>query len=244
MYANSYTLKEHHDNEHCDGLLVFYCLECTAFVPNESVCKKCEGKAQAAKEKKRQQELRRKELADRKKALELEIDKSCRKAISAPVSKKCRVDGNIYGPSYLDEEHHDNEHCDGPLDFYCQICKKWVPSVICDACEKREQEKRREQEEKQERRRRELEEQERQRKEREEKLRREREKEEKRQKIFVQMTKIPSYLALLLAILCMLLTSQLFIYGSFVPLAYVVFVCSLVLAILFAVSLFVVAAFF
>jgi cation transport ATPase len=245
MYAISYTTKEHHDKEHCDGQLVFYCDACKAWVPDQSVCKKCENQAQAAEEKKRQEKLRRKELADRKKALEREIANSCGKAISAPAKKKCGECGGIFPPSYLDEEHHDNEHCDGLLTFYCLECKKRVRGVICDTCENREVDERREREEEQERQRRELEEQERQRRERAEKLRHEREELERHQRAFGRIAQIPSYLALLLTVLCMLLTSQLFMYGGFViPYSVPIISCFLVLAIMCAVSVFVIAALF
>ena len=241
MFAISYTLKEHQNKENCDGPLVFYCLECKAFVPNESVCKKCENKAQAAEEKKRQQELQRKELADRKKASEREIEKSCRGAISAPAKKKCGECGSIFPPSYLDEEHRDNEHCDGLLTFFCEYCKKRVPGVICDTCENRKADERREWAEEQERIRLELEEQERQRREREAKLRHEREELERHQKAFVRIAQIPSYLALLLTFLVIPLTSQLDMHGH---LAIAITSCVLVLAIICAVSVFVIAAFF
>ena len=245
MYAISYTLKEHHDTEHCDGPLVFYCLECKAFVPNESVCKKCENKAQAAEEKKRQQELQRKELADRKKASEREIEKSCRGAISAPAKKKCGECGSIFPPSYLDEEHRDNEHCDGLLTVFCEYCKKRVPGVICDTCENREANERRKRAEEDERIRIKIEEKKRIDIERKAKLRHEREELERHQRAFVRIAQIPSYLALLLTVLCMLLTSQLFMYGGFViPYSVPIISCFLVLAIMCAVSVFVIAAFF
>lgn len=244
VYARSYTLEEHTDREHCDGPLQFYCDACKTFVP-EAVCAACEKKAQAAAEAKRKQEARRAEIAQKKKAKERQIQAARASALSAVAKNKCRECGGIFQPSYIEEEHHDNEHCDGALAFFCEQCRRFQSGPICATCEQRALEAEQLRQEREELERRAAEERERLRREREERARLAREEEERRQKAFTRIVMVPGCVVLGASSLCFLLTAQLITHGEFVvPYTSHIIFSLLGIGIIAALSIFAIAAFF
>lgn len=246
VYPTTYSLKEHSDREHCDGPLDYYCDTCRAFVPKpDTVCPACEEKAQQAAEQKRRQEQRRREIAERKKSVERQVDSARRNALSTLARKKCRECGGVYSATYIEEEHHDNENCDGPLAFFCETCRRFVSGLVCAVCEENAQRAEEERRERLEQERLAAEARERLRREREERLRIEREAQERREKAFKRVAMIPACIALGAAVMCFLLAAQLFTHGTFfVPYSGTAIVSLLVLGITSALSLFVVAMFF
>jgi hypothetical protein len=246
VYPTTYTLKQHSDSEHCDGPLDYYCDACRGFVPKpNSVCPVCEKKAQQAAEQKRRQEERRREIAERKKAVEREFETASRSALSTLARKKCRECGVVFDPTYIDEEHHDRESCDGPLAFFCEACRKWQSGLVCAVCEDRAQREEIERQERLERERRAAEERERLRREREERIRLAREEQARREKAFARMAFVPACIALAATVLCFLLSAQLFTHGGFfIPYSGIAIIGLLVLGIFSTLSIFVVAMFF
>jgi len=59
-------------------------------------------------------------------------------ALTNTTIQKCESCGSQYANSYTLEEHHNHELCDGPLRFYCKVCKTFVPDLVCEACESKE----------------------------------------------------------------------------------------------------------
>jgi hypothetical protein len=243
VYPRTYTLKEHADREHCDGPVQFYCDACKTFVP-DAVCAACEKKAQAAAEAERKQEARRVEIARKKKAKEGQIRVARASALSAIAKNKCRECGGIFPPSYIEEEHHDNEHCDGALEFFCEQCRRFQSSPICNACEQLALEAEQLRQQREEFERRAAEERERLRREREERARLAREREERRQKTFKRAVMVPGVVVLGTSSLCFMLTGQLITHGEFVVpyTAHMIF-SLLGVGIIAALSIFVIAAF-
>jgi hypothetical protein len=246
VYPQSYTATQHSDRDHCDGQLDPFCDKCEKFLtPPHSVCPICEHKAQQIAEEKRRREERRRQIVERKKDLERQVATANRSAFSTLNRVKCRECGAVYPPTYVDEEHHDNEHCDGPLEFFCEECQRFQAGIVCSACEARAQEAERERQEQLERERLAAEERERLRREHEERLRIAREKEERRARAFTRIAMVPAILSLVASLLCFLFVCQLFTHGGFV-LAYsgAAIMSLLAVGIVSAVSLLVVALFF
>lgn len=214
-WANSYTLKQHHDKELCDGPLRFYCKVCKGFVAH-SVCDVCEEQARAAEAARAAKETRRREVEALKKALRQEIATAREGKLSFPVRKKCLISGTLYATDYLREEHHDEDLCDCELPFFCESCAARSAGPICGTCEAKAIVLQQELEARLERERLEEEARERRRREEQERLRREREAFERRQKAFAMIAKIPAYVALAATILALLLSAQLITHGAFV----------------------------
>lgn len=246
VYPITYSLKEHSDREHCDGPLDYYCDTCRGFVPKpESVCPVCEQKAQLAAEQKRRQEERRREIAERKQRLQRDFEAAQRTALSALARRKCRECGVVFDSTYVDEEHHDKEHCDGTLSFFCESCRKWQSGLVCALCEDRAQRDEKERQERLERERQAAEERERLRREREEQLRLEREKQARREKAFARIVAVPAYIVLATTILSFLLAAQLFTHrGFFIPYSGLAIIGLLIVGVLSTLSIFMVAIFF
>lgn len=59
-------------------------------------------------------------------------------ALTNTTIQKCDRCGSQYANSYTLDEHHNHELCDGPLRFYCKVCKTFVPDLVCEACESKE----------------------------------------------------------------------------------------------------------
>ena len=151
----------------------------------------------------------------------------------------------MWPSDYTDEEHHDNEHCDGPLEFYCQTCKAFQSEPICIACEQRAVEAKQRRLEREAIERRAAEERERLRKEREERLRRALEEEERRQAQFLKATMVSGRVAFAAAILCFMFTLQLFTHGNFIiPYSEAIIYLLLSIALAAGLSVFFIAIFF
>jgi hypothetical protein len=244
VYPRTYTPEEHADREHCDGPLHFYCDSCQTFVP-ESTCATCEKKAQAAAEAKRRQDARRREIAEKKKTARRRIQAAEQSALSTVARKKCREDGGMWPSDYTDEEHHDNEHCDGPLEFYCETCHTFQSGPICPKCEERASEEERLRQAEEARKRQAAAARERLRKEREERARLTRQQEERRQKVFKRVVMVPGYVVIGATLLCCMLTAQLITHGEFVvPYTAQMIFSLLGISIFATLSIFVIAAFF
>lgn len=56
-------------------------------------------------------------------------------ALTNTTIQKCNTCGKEYANSYTLEEHNNHDLCDGPLRFYCKVCKKFAPDLVCEACE-------------------------------------------------------------------------------------------------------------
>jgi uncharacterized Zn finger protein (UPF0148 family) len=246
VYPTTYSLKEHSDRDHCDGPLDYYCSVCSCFVPKpDSVCPVCETKAQKAAEQKRRQEERQRDIAKRKHAIAREIETAQRTALSKLARKKCRECGLVFDPTYIDDEHHDNEACDGPLALFCEACRQWPSGLVCAVCEDRAQLAEQERQERLKREREEAEKLAQLRREREERLRRAREEQTRREKAFARMAFVPACIAITATILCFLLSAQLFTHGGFfVPYSEIAIIGLLILGIVSALSIFVVAMFY
>jgi uncharacterized Zn finger protein (UPF0148 family) len=246
VYPTTYSLKEHSDREHCDGPLDYYCDTCRGFVPKpETICPVCEQKAQLAAEKQRRQEERQRDIAERKQALERQYVAAKRTTLSALARRRCREDGRYFDHTYTDEEHHDIDHCDGPIAYFCESCAKWQSGLVCAVCEDRAQIAEKEEQERLERERQAAAERERLRRQREEQLRLEREKQARREKAFARMVAVPACIVLATTILSFLLSAQLFTHGGFfIPYSGLAIVGLLVLGIASTLSIFVVAMFF
>lgn len=233
LFSRDFSLDKHIEKDNCDGPLCLWCGTCNAYAP-ETGCEACEEKAREAEEKKQKQEARLREIEAKKRIIQQRIKEAKKSALSAVIKKKCRSDGGIYAADYTDEEHHDREMCDGPLDFYCEICSSFQAGPICGACEQHALDARKRAEER-----------ERLRKERERLERLERERQEKRQRAFQRAVMIPTYAVLVLPLLCMALMTQLFIFGEFVmPYTIQVLIILIFSAIVAAVSIPVIGLFF
>lgn len=246
VYATTYSLKEHSDREHCDGPLDYYCDTCRVFLPKpETICPVCEQKAQLAAEKQRRQEERQREIAERKEMLERQYVAAKRTALSALARRRCREDGRYFDHTYTDEEHHDIDHCDGPIAYFCEYCSKWQSGLVCAACEDRAQIEKKKRDEEIAEQRRAAAERERLRREREEQLRLEREKQARREKAFTRIVFVPACICLASAVLSLLLLAQLFVQRAFIiPYSGLAIISLLALGIVSTLSIFVVAAFF
>lgn len=160
--------------------------------------------------------------------------------------QKCREDGHIRTPS-------DSTECpscgrDDQWSFYCDRHNKMYTSPVCDACERaaeQEEVASRAYEEEQERRRQAAKEEERRRREYEEERQRKRDEAMTREKAFIRIAKIPTYIALVTTLLCMGFTAQFFTHGEFVfPYTAPILLASLGTGITAALSIFVIAIFF
>ena len=244
IYPRDYTPAEHSDREHCDGPLQLYCDTCKTFIPDR-VCEACEARAQEAAEAERKREARRREIEQKKKIVQQRIQAAKKSALSSVAKKKCREDGGMWPSDYTDEEHHDNEHCDGPLEFYCQTCNAFQSEPICIACEQRAVEAKQRRLKREAIERRAAEERERLRKEREERLRRALEEEERRQAQFLKATMVSGRVAFAAAILCFMFTLQLFTHGNFIiPYSEAIIYLLLSIALAAGLSVFFIAIFF
>jgi cation transport ATPase len=244
VYPRTYTPAEHADREHCDGPLQFYCDACKKFVP-DTACETCEKKAQAAAEAKRKREARQSEIAAKIKATERQIHAARSSALSAVASKKCRECGGTFQSSYISEQHHDNEHCDGTLSFFCEYCRRFQSGPICVTCEQRASEAERLRQEREEIERRAAEQRKQLRREREERARLAREQEERRQKTFRRVVMVPGVVVLVASTLCFLLTTQLITHGEiFLPYTAEILFSLLGIGIIATFSIFAIAAFF
>jgi len=246
VYPITYSLKEHSDREHCDGPLDYYCDACRCFVPKpDTICLVCEQKAQLAAEKQRRQQERQREIAERKEALERQFVAAKRTALSALARRRCREDGRYFDHTYTDEEHHDIDHCDGPIAYFCESCGKWQSGLVCAVCEDRAQLAEKEKQERLELERQAAAERERLRREREEQLRRAREEQTRRERVFARMAFVPACIALVATVLCFLLSSQLLTHGGFfIPYSGIAIIGLLLLGIVSALSLLLVGMFF
>lgn len=244
LYPRSYTLAEHADREHCDGPLEFYCIACTTFVP-DSVCEACEKRAQAAAETERKKETRRLEIEEKKKVARRRIQAAKKSALSSVIKKKCRQDGGMWPSDYTDEEHHDNEHCDGPLEFFCDTCRAFQSGPICAACEQRAVEAEQARLNREALERRAAAERERLQKEREDRLRRALEEDQRRQAQFLRAATLSASIALAATVLCFLFTIQLFTHGEFIlPFSEAMIYLLLSIATAAGLSVFLIAVFF
>ena len=245
VYPITYSLKEHSDRANCDGPLEYFCDTCLIWCPtSESVCPVCETKAQHAAEQKRRQEERHREISERKKQIAREIETAKRTALSKLARKKCRECGLVFDPTYIDEEHHDKEACDGPLAFFCEACRQWPSGLVCAVCEDRAQLDEKERQERLERERQAAEERERLRQEREERLRLAREEQRRREKVFARMAFVPACITLATTVLCFLLSSQLLTHGGFfIPYSGIAIIGLLLLGVVSALSLLLIGLF-
>ena len=246
VYPIGYSLKEHSDHEHCDGPLDYYCDTCRGFVLKpETICPACEQKAQLAADKQRRQEERQRDIAERKETLQRQFVAAKRAALSALARRKCREDGRYFDHTYTDEEHHDIDHCDGPIAYFCESCSKWQTGLVCVVCEDHARLAEKEEQERLDREREAAAERERLRRQRVEQLRLKREKQARREKAFARMVLVPACIVLATTILSFLLSAQLFTHGGFViPYSGIAIVGLLVLGMVSTLSIFVVAVLF
>lgn len=160
--------------------------------------------------------------------------------------RKCRACGYVPTP----DEGHECASC-GEHDkwlFFCQRHNKMFASPVCDICEeaaRREEEAREAAERERERLQAEAEERERRRREYEREQQRQLEEDLRREKKFVRAIMIPTYVALVVTLLCMGLTVQLFTHGEFViPYTFSLLLFLFGLGISATLSIFLIAAFF
>lgn len=161
-------------------------------------------------------------------------------------TRKCGGCGHIQGP----KEGNECAGCgeDSKWRFFCDRHSTMFSAPVCDACERaaeQEEAARRAYEEEQEQRRQAAEEAERRRREYEREQQRKRDEAMAREKAFIRIATIPTYIALATTLLCMGLTAQFFTHGEFViPYTAPILLALLGTGVTAALSIFVIAAFF
>jgi len=50
------------------------------------------------------------------------------------VVSKCRECGEIRRAGYSIADHSTRDHCDGQLDFFCTVCRKFIDQLTCPTC--------------------------------------------------------------------------------------------------------------
>jgi len=53
---------------------------------------------------------------------------------TADVVSKCRECGEVRPAGYSNADHGKRDHCDGQLDRYCTVCRKFIDQATCPAC--------------------------------------------------------------------------------------------------------------
>lgn len=60
--------------------------------------------------------------------------------VRATAVLKCRECGAVHSLGYSQTAHQDENHCDGTLDEYCNICRQFYDGPSCVKCSKRRSE--------------------------------------------------------------------------------------------------------
>jgi len=50
------------------------------------------------------------------------------------VVSKCRECGAVRPSGFSNADHSSRDHCDGKLDNYCTVCRKFIDEAICPSC--------------------------------------------------------------------------------------------------------------
>lgn len=53
---------------------------------------------------------------------------------TADVVLKCRDCGEVRPSGYSNADHSSRDHCDGKLDYYCTVCRKFIVEAACPSC--------------------------------------------------------------------------------------------------------------